>query len=235
MSHPIPSPVGRTGPYRTVQLSKIIDPGTERRRCVLRRKPVNVNGVVDYHTEMDLITHLGTHVEAPYHHGTLTKDVTDLPADHFIGRGVRLKLETCQPKALITAADLDAADRGRVRRGDVVVLDSRFHSEPFVPNPADQRPHLSRESAEWFLAKGVKAVGFGDGIAIENNAEHCNACHDILLGHDILFLEVMQNIALLHTDIFLISYLPLPIRGLDSSPVHILALEGVPGFSPDQP
>src|SRR6185369_11339817 len=69
-----PSPVGRTGPYRTVQLSKIIDPRTERRRCVLRRKPVNVNGVVDYHTEMDLITHLGTHVEAPYPHGTLTKD-----------------------------------------------------------------------------------------------------------------------------------------------------------------
>jgi len=214
-----------------VQLSKIIDPRTERRRCVLRRKPVNVNGVTDYHTEMDLITHLGTHVEAPYHHGTLTKDVTDLPADYFIGRGVLLKLNTCAPKALITRGDLDAADRGRVQRGDAVVLDSRFHSEPFVPNPGDQRPHLSRESAEWFLEKGVRAVGFGDGICIENNVEHCNACHDILLGNDILFLEVMQNIALLEADIFLICYLPLPIKGLDSSPVNILALEGVPGFT----
>lgn len=232
MPQPTPSPVGRTGPYRTVQLSKIIDPRTERRRCVLRRKPVDVNGVVDYHTEVDLITHLGTHVEAPYHHGTLTKDVTDLPADHFIGRGVLLKLDTCQPEALITAADLDAADRGRVRRGDVVVLNSRFHSEPFVHNPNDQRPHLSRESATWFLAKGVKAVGFGDGICIETNVEHCVACHDLLLGNDILFLEVLQNLDLLQAEIFLISYLPLPIKGLDSSPVNILVLEGVPGFSP---
>jgi len=231
MPHPTPSPVGRIGPYRTVQLSKVIDPATERRRCDLRRKPVDVNGVVDYHTEVDIITHLGTHVEAPYHHGDLTKDVTDLPQDHFIGRGVLLKLDTCQPKALITAADLDAADRGRVRRGDVLVLDSRFHSEPFVHNPNDQRPHLSRESAEWFLAKGVKAVGFGDGVCIENNIEHCVACHDIMLGHDILFLEVLKNIELLQADVFLISYLPLPIKGLDSSPVNILAMEGVPGFS----
>ena len=231
MPPPAPSPVGRVGPYRTVQLSKIIDPLTERRRCVLRRKPVNVNGVVDYHTEMDLITHLGTHVEAPYHHGTLTKDVTDLPADHFIGRGVLLKLATCEPNALITRADLDLADRGRVRRGDVLILDSRFHSEPFVDNPQDQRPHLSREAAAWFLAKGVKAVGFGDGICIEKNVEHCVACHDIMLGHDILFLEVLKNIDLLQADIFLISYLPLPIKGLDASPVNILALEGVPGFS----
>jgi len=226
-----PSPVGRAGPYRTVQLSKIIDPRTERRRCVLRRKPVNVNGVVDYHTEMDLITHLGTHVEAPYHHGPLTKDVTDLPADHFIGRGVLLKLTTCEPNALITRADLEAADHGRVRRGDVLILDSRFHSEPFTDDPHDQRPHLSRESAEWFLAKGAKAVGFGDGICIEKNVEHCVACHDILLGHDILFLEVLKNLDLLQAEIFLICYLPLPIKGLDSSPVNILVLEGVPGFS----
>ena len=199
---------------------------------MLRRKPVDVNGVVDYHTEVDLITHLGTHVEAPFHHGTLTKDVTDLPADHFIGRGVLLKLVTCEPNALITGADLDAADRGRAHQGDVLILDSRFHTEPFTHDPNDQRPHLSRESAEWFLAKGVKAVGFGDGICIEKNVEHCVACHDIKLGHDILFLEVLKNIELLQAEIFLISYLPLPIKGLDSSPVNILALEGVPGFSP---
>jgi kynurenine formamidase len=218
-----------------VQLSKIIDPRTERRRCVLRCKPVDVNGVVDYHTEVDLITHLGTHVEAPFHHGTLTKDVTDLPADHFIGGGVLLKLVTCEPNALITGADLDAADRGRVRQDDVLIRDSRFHTEPFTHDPNDQRPHLSRESAEWFLAKGVKAVGFGDGICIEKNVEHCVACHDIMLGHDILLLEVLKNIELLQAEVFLISYLPLPIKGLDSSPVNILALESVPGFSPDAP
>ncbi|HEY0865112.1 MAG TPA: cyclase family protein [Lacunisphaera sp.] len=229
-SQTLASAVGRVGPYRTVQLSKVLDPATERRRCVLHRKVVDVNGVRDFHTDIDLTTHLGTHVEAPSHHGSLTKDVTALPADHYLGRGVRLNLTTCAPKALITRADLEAADRARVRPGDVLVLDSRFHSEPFVHNPDDQRPHLSRESAEWFLEKKVKAVGFGDGICIENNIEHCVACHDIMLGHDILFLEVLKNLEHLRAEIFLIVYLPLPIRGLDASPVNIMAIEGIPGF-----
>jgi kynurenine formamidase len=164
------------------------------------------------------------------HHQGLTKDVIDLPFTHFMGRGILLNLTTCQPNALITRADLDAAARGRVRPGDILVLDSNFHAEPFAEDPSDQRPHLSREAAEWCLEQQVKAVGFGDGIAIESNVDHCIACHDILLGNDILFIEVMKNIELFEEDIFLTLFLPLPIRGLDSSPVHMLALEGVPRF-----
>ena len=30
-----------------------------------------------------------------------------------------------------------------VRAGDVLVLDSPYHSEPFVESPNDKRPHLS--------------------------------------------------------------------------------------------
>jgi arylformamidase len=114
----------------------------------------------------------------------------------------------------------------------VVLLDSPYRGEPFAQSPDDRRPDLSRESAEWFLEKTVRAVGFGNGVAIENNPEHCIACHDILLGNDILFIEVMQNLYQLKDDVFLIVYMPLPIRGLDSSPVNVMAIEGIPGFTP---
>lgn len=228
----LPDCVGRVGSYRTVNLSKVIEPETESRRCQLRRHMTDVQGVKGYHTDLDIVTHLGTHVEAPYHHADLTTDITDLPADHYLGRGVLLRLETCRPRALITRADLDAADKGRVQAGDVLVLDSPYHAEPFAEDPDDQRPHLSRKSAEWFVEKEVKGVGFGDGICIESNAEHCVACHDIMLGNDILFIEVMKNIDRLQQDIFLIVYMPLPIIGLDSSPVNVMAIEGIPGFRP---
>jgi arylformamidase len=228
-----PPCVGRVGPYRTINLSKTIDPKVERRRCQLHRHATVVQGVADYHTDVDIVTHLGTHVEAPSHHGNLTKDVVDLPADHYVGRAILLKLGSCEPQGLICRSDLDAASRGRVCPGDVVLLDSPFQSEPFMESPDDQRPNLSRESAEWFLEKRVRAVGFGNGVAIENNAEHCVACHDILLANDILFIEVMKNIDKLHDDVFLIIYMPLPIRGLDSSPVNVMAIEGVPGFTPN--
>jgi kynurenine formamidase len=223
--------IGKTGPYRVVNLSKIIDPATEARRCDLKRHKTIVQNVEDYHTDVDIVTHLGTHVEAPSHHMGLTKDVTDLPFDHYMGRGVLLKLDTCEPNALITRDDLEAGDKGRVQESDVLILDSKYHAEPFAQDPNDKRPQLSRESAEWFLEKKVKAVGFGDGVAIENNAEHCITCHDIMLENDILFIEVLKNIDKLQQDIFLIVFMPLPIRGLDSSPVNVIAIEGIPDLT----
>ena len=164
-------------------------------------------------------------------HGDFTKDVTALPFTHYMGRAVLLKLDTCQAMALITRKDLETADNGRIRPGDVVVLDSNYHAEPFAADPNDQRPHLSRKSAQWFLEKDVKAVGFGDGICIETNIEHCVACHDIMLAKDCLFIEVMQNLDKLESDIFMIVFMPIPIKGLDSSPVNIIAIEGIEAFS----
>lgn len=220
-------PVGHIGQYRSIFLSKVIDPETEKRRCKLTKHSATVQGVTDYHTDIDIMSHLGTHLEAPCHHQGCTKDVADFPFDDYMGRGVKLHLKSCKPKALITRFDLEQADQNRVCPGDIIVLDSNFHSEPFVETPDDNRPQLSKESAEWFLEKKVRAVGFGDGIAIENNTEHCIACHDIMLGNDILFIEVMQNIDQLKQDVFAIVFMPLPIIGLDSSPVSVVAIEGI--------
>jgi len=50
------------------------------------------------------------------------------------------------------------------------------------------------------------------------------------MPHDIMFLEVMQNIEKLSSDIFLIIYQPMPIKGLDSRCFRAVAIEGVPGF-----
>ena len=55
------------GNLRIVDLSKILDPKTESRRCHLFR--FNTGGAIpDFHTNMDLMSHLGTHCECPYHH-----------------------------------------------------------------------------------------------------------------------------------------------------------------------
>lgn len=227
----ISSIVGCVGNYRIVCLSKIINPDIEKRRCIVRRHKACVQGVVDYHSDLDIMSHLGTHVEAPFHHGDDLKDVVQLAPGHFIGRGVLLKLTNCKPRALVSMRDLDLADRGRVRADDVVILDSPYHHEPFVSSPDDRRPQLSREAAKWFSAKKVKAIGFGDGIAIENNPEHCIAFHDILMPKDIVFIEVLQNITALTQSIFLIIFLPLLILGLDASPTSVIAIEGIPGFT----
>lgn len=219
--------VEQLGSYRIVDLSKHLYPGKETRLCNVTR--FYQETTKDYHSSMELESHLGTHIETPYHYDDTWKDILDLPLTAFIGRAVVLNLDIA-PGAPITAKELDSADGGRVKPGDIVILKSPYHCVPFSNDPNDKRPYLCRESAEWFVAKKVKCIGFGDSAAIEHSVEDACAVHEVVMPEDITFLEVMQNLDELKSDVFLLVCMPMPIKGLDSCCVRAIAIEGVPGF-----
>ena len=52
-----------------------------------------------------------------------------------------------------------------------------------------------------------------------------------LLKTAMKILEVLRNLEQLKKDVFFMSYSPLPIKGLDSSPVRAYAIEGLAEFS----
>lgn len=221
------------GGLRLIDLSKLVDPATETRRCKLFR--FNTGGPIpDFHTNVDIMTHLGTHAECPYHHDDNWPDVTGLPLTTFVGRGVYVDFkDTVAPYTHITAADLDR-EASKVREGDIVIIDSSYKLEPFTSatnTEVDKRLLIGEESANWFKEKKVKAVGFGDGVSIENSNEDVKPFHDILMAENIIFIEVLKNMEYLEKDVFFISFSPLPIVGLDSSPVHAYAIEGLAEFS----
>ena len=216
------------GNYRIVDLTKKLIPREEKRRLKLRRFLVEESQ--DYHTDMDMTSHLGTHVESPFHYKNGWKDISELPVSAFVGRGVMLDFKDIEPGVMITTTSLEKANHGRIREGDAVLLKSPFHCEPFSNRSDDQRPQLSAESAEWFAIKKVKAIGFGDSIAIENNIEEGKEFHEILMSRDITFIEVMENFHELSRDIFMLIFLPLPIVGLDACPIRAIAIEGIPDF-----
>ena len=63
---------------KVIDLTKPLDPKTESRRCHLIR--YNTGGPIpDFHTAMDLTSHLGTHCECPYHHDDNWPSVAELP------------------------------------------------------------------------------------------------------------------------------------------------------------
>ena len=220
------------GPYRVVDLTKKLYPEREKRRLEVRR--FFKEETKDYHSDLDIASHLGTHVETPYHYKDEWPDVLQLPTTSFLGRGVLLHLDDIQPCAPVRARDLEKADKGRLQEGDVVVLTSPYHCEPFSFREDDQRPYLGAAAGQWLADKGIKSVGFGDSVAIEHSVEDACAFHEILMPRDVTFIEVMENLDKLEDDIFLIVFLPLPIAGLDSCPVRVVAIEGVPGFSPGE-
>lgn len=222
------------GNLRIVDLTKELDPAAETRRCHLFR--FNTGGPIpDYHTIMDLTSHLGTHCECPYHHSDDWPSVAELPLTNFLGRAIYLDFgETVAPRTHITAADLDRVSAGRVKEGDVVIIDSAYRIPPFTPatnTEADKRLLVSEESALWFRDHKVKCVGFGDGVSVESCNEDVKPFHDVLLAENITFLEVLKNLDQLKSDTFFISFAPMPILGLDSCPVRAYAIEGLSEFA----
>ncbi len=218
----------RIGGYRVVDLSKMVDPATSTRTCRIKR--FYQESTKDYHSEATVESHLGTHVETPLHYADGWKDIVDLPVTAFMGRAVLLKLE-CGPTARVTAAMLDRADKGRVKAGDILLLTSPYHCEPFSNRPDDRRPYLCRESGEWFVQKRVKCIGFGDGVAIEHSVKDACDVHEAVMPKDIMFLEVLQNLDQLKSGVFFLIYQPMPIKGLDSCCVRAVAIEGIPGLA----
>ena len=218
---------------RIVDLSKIIDPATETRRCSLNR--FNTGGPIpDFHTNMDLMSHLGTHAECPYHHDDNWPSVAEVPLTSFMGRGIYVSIEGTEPNSYITPELLDNFCLPLMEDDTIVILDSPYKLPPFTPktNTAeDKRLFVNGETAKWFLAHKAKAIGFGDGVSIENSNDDVKPFHDILLAENILFIEVLKNLEKLEKKVFFMSYSPLPIIGLDSSPVRAYAIEGLKEFS----
>lgn len=225
--------VYQLGNLRVVDLSKPLDPATETRRCHLFR--FNTGGPIpDFHTMIDITSHLGTHCECPYHHDDNWPDVASLPLTTFMGRALYVNITDAPQGAYITPAMLEKACGERLREGDIILLDSPYKLPPFTEKtntPEDKRLLINGETALWLRDRKVKCVGFGDGVSIENRNEDVKPFHDILMAENIIFLEVLKNLEQLQTDTFFMSYSPLYIKGLDSCPVRAYAIEGLAEFS----
>ena len=218
------------GPYRVVDLTKKVIPGQTDRRCEIRVK--QSERTKDYSCEMDIMSHLGTHLEAPYHFDLGWKDTASFPVSAFMGRCVMLKITDIEPGAKITPEHMEKADGGRVRKGDIVLLDTPYHLEPFsYPDPADEiRPYVNADMGQWLVDKGVKSIGFSDSADIETKVAEFIEFHRVAMGADITFIEVLENFDEIQADVFFLTALPMYVAGLDSCPVRVVAIEGIPGF-----
>lgn len=220
------------GNLRVVDLTKYVDPAIETRRCTLYR--FNTGGAIpDFHTNMDLMSHLGTHCECPYHHNENWPDVSALPINSFMGRGVYVVLKDAEPCSYITPKQLDKCCGSKVKEGDVLILDSLFKIPAFTSltnTEVDKRLKVNGEVAQWMVDHKIKCVGFGSGVSIESSNEDVKPFHDICMAENITFLEVLVNLEDLHDDVFFISFAPMYIKGLDSCPVRVYAIEGMKDF-----
>lgn len=205
--------------YRIVDLSVTVVPGTGSRRMEVRRGIIPSDGTIMH--EVDTMSHVGTHIEAPSHFFEDGKDVTDLPLSACMGDAVLVDIHCDAPGIAIDPTLLEQELGSRLRPGHILVM----RNTGKVYSEHRDKPAITREAADWLVQKGIKMVAFDPATTIGRTREETREVHRILMSRDITLLEVLSNLHELTQREFFLIALPWKVKGLDSSPVRAIALE----------
>ena len=174
--------------------------------------------------EVRMSSHVGTHVEFPYHHVKNGKSAADYPLDRLIGEAVLLDFSHKKKDEEITLREI-LHSGVEVRKGDIVLIRTDMHKLWKTPQGHD-RPVLSIEATRYLVEEvGIHCIGT-DATGLEVRGRDDQPVHVLLFQNDVAMVESLTNLDQLRKNRFEILILPLPVEGLDACPVRVLALEG---------
>jgi len=173
--------------------------------------------------EIKMSSHVGTHVEFPYHGWKEGKSAADYPLSRLMGEAVLLDFSHKKKDEEITR--LEIMDCGvEIQPGDIVLIRTDMDKLWKTPRAHD-RPVLSVEAAEYLVEEvGVHCIGT-DATGLEVRGRSDQPVHHILFTHDVAMVESLTNLDKLRCKRFDVIILPLMIEGLDACPVRVVALE----------
>ena len=173
--------------------------------------------------EVRMGSHVGTHVEFPYHHLKNGKSAADYPLHRLVGDAVVLDFSHKKKNEEITKQEV--IDAGvEIRRGDIVFLRTDMDKLWKTPRAHD-RPVLSIEATRYLVEEiGIHCIGT-DATGLEVRGRDDQPVHQILLGNDVAKVESLTNLGKLRSTRFQVIMLPLMVEGMDACPVRVVAIE----------
>lgn len=172
---------------------------------------------------LNIGSHTGTHIDAPYHFLEEGKRIDQFPASYFIGRGVVIKLAAKKGNEPISLSELIPFE-DQLQKGTVALLCTGWDSYFGLPEYLSH-PYLSSEAAEFLVACGIKIVGT-DALNIDSSINGEFPAHDVLLSKEVLIVENLRGLnEIPQNPEGYFSFLPLKIKDSDGSPVRAVYME----------
>ena len=198
---------------------------------------------------VQLSTHNGTHLDAPYHfHSTMDKAlgtqkaaiaIHDVPLEWCFQPGVKLDFRTKPDGYVVTAADVEA-EFSRIGHTlkplEIVVINTRAGERYGHNDFVSAGCGMGYEATMYLLERGVRLTGtdaWSWDAPFVHTAEKYAATHDASLiweghkaGRDIGYchLEKLHNLQSLPPDGFIISCFPHKIRGASAGWTRAVAI-----------
>lgn len=173
-----------------------------------------------------LVSHTGTHVDAPWHYRPEGKKLHELAVDRFVRPAHVLDLQVRRNRGRITANRLEQAvrhDGVNIQRENAVLLRTGWEAKRGTEAYLYENPGLTKGGAEWLVREGAGLVGI-DTASLDLPDARDFPAHHTLLAADIPILENLTNLSALVRARFTLIALPLPLHGATGSPIRAVAL-----------
>jgi kynurenine formamidase len=156
-------------------------------------------------------THVGTHIDAPFHMIAGGKTLNQIPIEQFVGRGCYVKVEG-------NKIDLETVQKVDVREGDIVLLHTGAIEFYHEPRYYSDTPEIPEDVARYLVDKKIKMVG----MDMSGPDEEPFKTHKILLSGGVLIIENLTNLDKLAGKDFTVYALPIKL-GIDGAPARVIA------------
>jgi arylformamidase len=178
--------------------------------------------------KITLLSHTGTHLDAPSHIIPNGKSLDQFSTNKFMGKAAVVNLADTDPTE-IKYHDLLPYE-SLITKIDFLLLYTGWCEKWGNDEYFKEYPVLTTEAANWLTGFQLKGIGV-DMISIDRTDTDTYPIHRIFLKKEIIIVENLTNLAKLLGFDFTFFCFPLKIQDADGSPVRATALITDPKFT----
>lgn len=166
-------------------------------------------------------THVGTHVDAPYHFQKHGITVEKIPLSRLtIYENIKvLKIEKEDDEKI----EVDDLRNYGIMKNDTILINTNWVLNRALDKYFNKNPGLSEAAAKYLAEAEINLVGI-DGPSIDPATDHDFNSHRIFSANDIPIIENLINLDKLLNKKFTFVALPLKLKNCSGSPVRALAI-----------
>ncbi|RKY08778.1 MAG: hypothetical protein DRP56_03585 [Planctomycetota bacterium] len=173
-------------------------------------------------SDIKMSSHMGTHIEFPFHHWQDGADAADYPIENLIGPGLVLDFSDKNGGDCMTLDEVKERAGGRIKKGDMIFFltgaDKLFRTEKWA-----EYPHLEEAALDYLMGFEPPVIGT-DATGFEIPDTDYQPNHLKMFKSNIAMIESATNLAVIGDERVMIFILPLPIESIDACPVRIVAI-----------
>ncbi len=164
-----------------------------------------------------MVTHLGTHVDAPLHFVKDGKTTAEINLEHYCGQAVCLDVPNVPMDKMLDVSNVLKENHDLIKTGDIIILHTGWEDKVGTQEYFNF-PDFDPSIGPLLESYGAHGIGFDMPSIDRNGAAHC-----AVLERDMSIIESLINLKPLIGKRFYFSAVPLKFGDGDGSPVRAYA------------